>query len=115
MHLSSTANEDSLHHYDRIVRSCNFLVRHQKRSQILEKATEGLQPTILFPINWTVAHIVFAISLSIPMPNKWTQTHEIAESTRLALVLLALLEGDPNMLSTGFSEILEKIWFNNTK
>lgn len=105
------AGDGVLVHCDQILRSCGFLARHQQKfSQPRRNVPMSEQPLVpVFPMNWTVAHLIFSTSLSVLSPRDQTMS-KASERTNIAkrgLVVLALLDGNPSMLSTGFSEILE--------
>ncbi|KAF2798705.1 hypothetical protein K505DRAFT_96146 [Melanomma pulvis-pyrius CBS 109.77] len=101
-----------------LVRSCSALARHQQKSLLPRGTAEYEQQRLpIFPLSWTTAHLIFSIGLNLRL---WGfQRGATADSekrlgiSRRCLTLLALLEGDPMMLSTGFSVILEGLLYED--
>lgn len=101
-----------------IVRSCSALARHQQKSLLPRGTAEYEQhPSPIFPLNWTTAHLIFSIGLYLRLwgfqHGATTDSEKRLGTARRCLTLLALLEGDPMMLSTGFSEILEGLLYED--
>lgn len=93
-----------------IVASAGRLVRHQKKSALLRGLATADQD-LLFPANWTVAHLVFSVGLALvkaaKTPSSAAGHSHASAAMRRCLTVLALLEADAGNLATGFSEIVE--------
>lgn len=91
-----------------IIASCNLLVRHQQRSFSSNFDTKGQMPTLVFPIDWTISHLVFSAALCLfPFRGQSFETEKVIRS---ALICMALMEGNPTNMSMGFSGILEGLY-----
>ncbi|KAF2703245.1 hypothetical protein K504DRAFT_181238 [Pleomassaria siparia CBS 279.74] len=106
--------ESLTQHSDHIIRSSSFLARHlQKSLQGTPTTSNPQQPILSFPLNWTDSHLIFSVGLILPVADKRRMgvggADETTRITRRCLILLALLEGDSTMLSTGLSEVLERL------
>ena len=100
-----------------VVRSCTLLARQHQYSFCALHNDEMRWQTPVFPIDWTISHLLFAAAVQLLSP----ETRDAADHTdwdqtlRSCLATMALMEADPANLSMGFSEILEKLYdLNNS-
>ena len=120
--LSGKTSDDILHHIINVVQPCILLLRHQNKSlpALLQlqvpNSDHPFHPITtfdlpVFPINWTVAHLMLSTSLSALDGNNGRVFMAFKNEgiLRRCLTALAMLEGDPAMLSTGFAEIFERL------
>ncbi|KAI1867245.1 uncharacterized protein JN550_007297 [Neoarthrinium moseri] len=108
--LPSALVESPMESCVHIAKSCTFLARHQQRSIALWRSMPGQSQFLFFPKNWTTAHLILKAGLQL---SCWSPESSLIGETmgimNRCLTALALFEGDPSNLSTGFSEILEHI------
>lgn len=101
---------------DQIIRNCTALARHQQKTSLLNTHHTSAH-TAFFPLDWTTAHLVFSTGLALSKHGgQGAARGEVQRregSMRRCLMLLALLEGDPAMLATGFAEVLERVCYGD--
>ncbi|CAM1508650.1 Fc.00g054980.m01.CDS01 [Cosmosporella sp. VM-42] len=93
---------------ENISKSSAELIRHQILSAFLSSAVDDTKLSFVYPINWTVSHIVFQAGLNLFGGDISDRTAEHNEAAAFwkCLSVLSYLEADPNNLSTGFGSIL---------
>lgn len=95
-----------------IVLCCGLLVRqHQFSFSVAYDDVWGCQIPI-FPVDWTVCHLLFASGIQLLSPGTRDAADRVDwdRTVRSCLATMALMEADPANVSTGFSEILEKLY-----
>lgn len=113
--LPSTAADSPSPNWDDIVTTCGFLFKHQQSSLLLRQAATYAYLAPVYVSNWTTAHLIFNVGLKIftgDSPGATVAPQRMGAARR-CLRVMALLEGDPANLSSGFSEVLERLYSND--
>lgn len=100
-----------------VVSCCSLLVREHQHSFCAIHNSEMRHQLPVFPIDWTISHLLFSAALHLLCSEKRDVAgHNLRERTmRSCLTTIALMEADPANLSTGFSEILEGLCSRDDK
>ncbi|KAF7563755.1 hypothetical protein G7046_g379 [Stylonectria norvegica] len=95
-----------------ISRYSTDLARHQHQSAYLSSDKEEEQTRFIYPMNWTVSHLIFQAGTSVLSEHKLDlgQQAQEAEAMQKCLVALSLVEADPDNLSTSLGLVLEQMY-----
>ena len=114
-HDPPSVSNDTLDGYDAMAKSYSHLSQLQQQTLLfLGATTEEPRPCPVFPITWNIAHLLFSVGLGLCAYRQDDTDHTKLANRRegiqrSCLATLARLEGDPENLSTGLSEVLEQM------